>query len=158
MGSWQYNDNMKEKFLVPIVVIGFIALVGGLFTDPGMTWYNSLNLPDITPSGGFIGSVWTVLYILIIISWIQFLKKGERGVPHGLYFINAILNLLWSYIFFSQHNIAGAFVEIWALNLSTVVLIYLLWKDHRLSAYLLLPYFAWVSFATYLNYLILSLN
>lgn len=149
---------MKEKFLVPIVVIGLIALVGGLFTDPGMTWYNTLNLPDITPPGVFIGSVWTVLYVLIIISWIQFLKKGEQRMIHGLYIINAVLNLLWSYIFFAQNNISGAFFEIWILNLSTVCLIYLLWKDYRLSAYLLLPYFVWVSFATYLNYLVLSLN
>lgn len=149
---------MKEKFLVPVLVIGLVGLVGGMFTDPGMTWYNSLNLPSITPSGAFIGSVWTVLYVLIIISWILFLKKGQNPLIHALFFINAILNLLWSYLFFSQHSILGAFSEIWILNLSTVVLIYLLWKRYRLSAQLLIPYFAWVSFATYLNYLILSLN
>lgn len=149
---------MKEKFLVPIVVFGLVALVGGFFTDPGMTWYNSLNLPDITPSGGFIGSVWTILYFLIIASWIRFLQKGGGRWIHGWYFVNAGLNLLWSYIFFSQHNIAGAFVEIWLLNISTLVLICLMWKKYRWSAYLLFPYFIWVSFATYLNYLVLSLN
>lgn len=154
---------MNSKIFAIGFPIGFVALVawvGNVLTMPEIDgWYQTLALPSWTPSGAVIGSVWTVLFILLAIAGILFLKNSKPRERAGflmLYVLNGILNVGWSYLFFNQHNIYGAFVEIWFLNLTIVGLIYLLWRKHRAAAWLLVPYFLWVSFATYLNWQILN--
>jgi tryptophan-rich sensory protein len=126
-----------------------------------MGWYDSLRLPAIAPDGSVIGLVWTVIYILSTIAAILF-WNSPRGknfmLIAGLFLFNAFLNMFWSFLFFTLHLFWWAIAEMVLLNLVNLALILLLWKYNRKSAILLVPYFLWVFFATYLAYLIGSLN
>lgn len=149
-------------FIIPLIVIG-VSVVGSFFTGQGVdTWYQTLSLPSWTPPGSVIGAVWTVLFILVAISALIFWNRAKRGrifwVAVGVFLLNAFLNVLWSYLFFSEHLLFVAFMDIIFLELSIIALIVLIWPLSRSSSALLWPYAAWVAFAGYLNYIIWQLN
>lgn len=155
---------MKIKlnyFVIPIITI-FTALSGSLLTSGGMGWYKTINLPEIAPAGSFIGSVWTIIFILSAWSVIIFWNKREDNkntkIIITLFIVNALLNIFWCFLFFGVHLIGWSIIEMILLNLVNLSLIILLWKKYLFSAMLLTPYFIWVSFATYLAYSIWKLN
>lgn len=69
-----------------------------------------------------------------------------------------IADALWSYLFFSAHQIPLAFWEVILMNLTIIVLVILIWPLLKWASGLLVPYAAWVTFASYLTYSVLSLN
>jgi len=148
-------------FVIPLIVI-LVASVGSLITSSGMGWYNDLNFPAFVPSGSFIGMMWTIIFILTAISVLLFYNKSDRSAHSMmislLFFNNAFLNIFWCSLFFGQHMMGLALVEIFILNAVNLTLILLLWKKYRTSALLLFPYFIWVCVATYLNYSLWLIN
>jgi benzodiazapine receptor len=124
-------------------------------------WYASLAKPSWNPPNAVFGPVWSALYVLMGVSaWLVWRRAGFSGARAGLvlFFVQLILNALWSYLFFGLHRPAFAFVDIvvlWAVILAVVVLF---WQVQRVSAALLLPYLAWVGFASYLNFVLWRLN
>jgi len=148
-------------FTIPAIVI-VVSLLGSLATSSGMGWYNQLSSPRIAPPGGVIGLVWTILFMLIAVAVLVFWNSPARGrnfyLTLGLLIANGLLNILWCVLFFTLHSPAGALVEIFVLNFTIVFLIALFWRSSLWSAILFIPYFLWVSFATYLNYLFWRLN
>jgi benzodiazapine receptor len=124
-------------------------------------WYASLAKPSWNPPNAVFGPVWSALYVLMGVSaWLVWRRAGFSGAGAGLvlFFVQLILNALWSYLFFGLHRPAFAFVDIvvlWAVILAVVVLF---WQVQRVSAALLLPYLAWVGFASYLNFVLWRLN
>jgi len=151
------------KYLLIIAVVLGTSLLGSYFTSLGLgEWYSSLNLPDFTPPGSFIGAVWTTIYILTAIAAILFYRKAKRGPQWKwvtvMFLVNASLNVFWSYLFFTEHLMGVAILKAAALGISVLVLMYLIYPVTRTGALLLAPYAGWVFFATYLNYLIWSLN
>lgn len=152
---------IKTNHIAISLITFFVAVVGSRLTFAGLGWYDNLKLPAIAPDGSVIGLVWTVIYTLSTIAAILFWNtpRGKNFTIIALLFLfNAFLNMLWSLLFFTLHSFLWAIVEMVLLNLVNLVLIALLWKYNRKSAILLVPYFLWVSFATYLAYLIGSLN
>jgi len=154
---------MKIKpnyFVIPAVVF-FVAAIGSYFTDSGMEWYKTINLPSFTPPGWVIGAVWTAIFILSALSALIFWNKG-RGKDFRLivffFLLNAVLNVLWSYLFFSKHLIAASFFEAVFLDITVFILILLIWPVSKLSSVLLLPYFVWVAFASFLTFNVWMLN
>lgn len=159
------NTNSKARWpyvLIPLVTIA-VSVIGSRFTASGMDgWYMSLSLPSIAPPGAFIGIAWTVIFILTTISalivW-RYHKPIKRFYAIWILFlVNAGLNVFWSFLFFNQQRIGGAVLEAAVLGLSVFGLIVLIWPISRVAASLLVPYAGWVTFATYLNYLIWQLN
>lgn len=155
---------MKNKLyliVIPLITIA-IASLGSLITAGGMAWYGTLKFLSIAPPGGFIGAVWTVIFILATISAILFWRKRSDNPADNavvvLFLLNAILNILWSVIFFGLYLIGFSIIEMILLNATTMALVILLWRRHLASAILLLPYVLWVSFATYLAMSIWKLN
>jgi len=151
------------KYLIIGAVVITVSLLGGYFTSLGLgEWYNSLNLPEFTPPGSLIGSIWTIIYILTAIAALLFYSKAQRGSQWKwvtvMFLVNASLNVFWSYLFFTEHLIGVAVLKAAALGLSVLALIYLIYPVSRIGAILLIPYASWVFFATYLNYLIWTLN
>ena len=126
-----------------------------------MDWYNTLNKPLLTPPNEIFTSVWIILYILMGISFIIYIKSGiNKEKIKGLvcFFLQLLLNFSWGSIFFSMKNISIALIVVclmWIFTLLTVVFFY---KQSKISAILLIPYFLWISFAIYLNYEFLKLN
>lgn len=139
------------------------GLIGSIFTFSAIPgWYSSLNKPTFSPPNWIFGPVWTTLYILMGIAlylvWKMGLKKKEVNIAFNLFLVHLLINALWSIVFFGMKEIFLALIVILILWVMIVVLIKLFWKINRNSAYILLPYLAWVSFATILNFSIWQLN
>lgn len=105
--------------------------------------------------------VWITLYTLMGIA--AYLVWQQRSLPEArlalwVYGIHLVFNALWSILFFGLKNPALAFGEILILLALIVVTTALFWRIHPAAGLLLIPYLAWVSFATYLNYTIWRLN
>ncbi len=149
-----------HNIVIPLVTI-IIALAGSQLTSQGMKWYGTLKKPSWTPGGGFIGAIWTIIFILAAVSALIFLNllAEQADISIGLLFvINGALNVFWSYIFFFRHHLGLAIIEMCVLNLSILLLMYLIWPLSTIAALLLLPYFLWVCFATYIAVIVRNLN
>lgn len=157
---------MKNKLLYILISVSICLLVGavsGYATQSSVTdWYSELAKPSFNPPNWVFGPVWTVLYIMMGIAAGLVWAKGfyHKWVKTAMYhFIFQLLfNALWSIVFFGFRFPAGALVIIVVL----VILIGLTYKWFRIvdrtAAYLLIPYFLWVCFATVLNLRIWMLN
>jgi len=144
--------------------MSLVAMVfGGLFTSPAIRsgWYGLLQKPSFNPPGWIFGPVWTVLYILMAVSaWLVWEKAGQAPVKVALslFFVQLLLNVTWSLLFFGMGRPDLAFAEIlvlWALILTVTLLFY---RIRPAASLLMLPYLAWVSFAVVLNGFIWRLN
>ncbi|MBX7533446.1 tryptophan-rich sensory protein [Qipengyuania sp. 1XM1-15A] len=147
-------------FLVPLVVLlGFVA--GQLGPGPESAWFQSLEKPSIFPEPKWFGIVWSILYVMIGLSVALVASAwGARGRTAALiaFALHFLLNLAWSPTFFGMQQMSAALVVIVLIFLSLLVVIALFWKVRGLAALLLVPYLAWVCFATLLNYEFLQLN
>ena len=124
-------------------------------------WYYSLNKSPLTPPEAVFPIVWTILYIMIAISLFFYIKDGfrqEKIIPLVIFITQIILNLLWTPVFFESHDIKLAFFIIIALIILVFINIILFYKKSKTAAFLLIPYFLWLIFASYLNYEIIKLN
>lgn len=151
-------------YIISIVAVFLLSFLGSIITDYGMPWYDGINLPGFTPEGSVIGMIWSIIFILILISVLLFLKNNKEkkelrfNLIVSLFIANAVLNILWSALFFAWNLLFLSIIEMIVLNLTTLLLIVFLWKNNKVSSILLWPYFLWVAFATYLAYSIYLLN
>ncbi|WP_299899735.1 TspO/MBR family protein [uncultured Ruegeria sp.] len=146
-----------------LIRIAFLALMlgGGILigtlTAPG-DWYAQLSKPAFNPPNWIFGPVWTVLYVLIAMAgWRQF-ETDRSSAAMKLWWAQMALNFLWSPTFFVLQLPWFALVVILALLIVIVVFIARVRNSDRVSALAFLPYFAWVAFATALNFSIAILN
>jgi len=138
------------------IVIGVGGLIGAT-TAPG-TWYEGLAKPPFNPPNWVFGPVWFTLYVLIAIAgWRTFLRD-RRGTAMKLWYGQMLLNWLWSPVWFTLHLIWPAFVIVAALDVVVIAFIAASWSRDRVSAWLFVPYAAWVSFASLLNLSVGLLN
>ena len=124
-------------------------------------WYDNLNKPPLTPPDWIFSPVWTVLYIMIALSFYVFLRsyKGEEGRGiYGLLAVHVISNLIWSPLFFGLQSPLLALLDIFILIITLSIIINLFRKIKKSAALLLCPYLGWVLFAAYLNAGIWILN
>jgi benzodiazapine receptor len=151
-----------------VVLIAFVAVcltvgaIGGLATAPAIpTWYATLAKPSFNPPNWVFGPVWTALYILMAIAaWLVWRVSGWQRARTALYlfFLQLTLNSVWSFIFFGFHRIGLALLVIVLLLAAIAVTAWAFRPHSRLAAILLLPYWAWVAFATVLNTALWRLN
>ena len=124
-------------------------------------WYNLLAKPPLTPPAWVFAPAWVFLYLTILVSLILFTTKrrGQNKVNGYIYFIiQLLLNIIWVPLFFIQKNAGLAFIDIIFLDVFVFLIIKEFYKTSQSSAIILIPYFMWVLFATYLNGGILFLN
>jgi tryptophan-rich sensory protein len=142
-----------------LVLSALVASFGGLF-QPG-DWYLALSKPAWTPPGWIFGPVWTFLYIaMAVAAWLVWKTGGWSANRPALavYGLQLILNGAWSWIFFGEHRIGWALVDIIGLFILISITMSLFWRRRRAAGWLLLPYAVWVGFASVLNYYIVILN
>jgi benzodiazapine receptor len=145
-----------------IIVCQGVGLLGGRWTAPEIpTWYRGLRKPWFNPPGWVFAPVWTALYLLMAIAAWQVAETGyspRRTAALLLFAAQLALNLAWSWIFFRRHAIRAALVEIvlmWlAIGAATVAFARII----PAAGWLMVPYWAWVSFAALLNAAIARLN
>lgn len=156
----------RTKQIIALVVslgIAFsVAWMGTFFTDLSIgTWYPTLIKPAWTPSGATIGLIWTILYgLMAIAAWVVWLDGGVKRQRHplGLYALQLLLNLGWTFVFFGLRSPGIALVEIGVLWMAILVTSVSFWRTSRLAGALMVPYLIWVSFAAALNAKIWRLN
>ncbi|MCB1117835.1 MAG: tryptophan-rich sensory protein [Chlamydiia bacterium] len=153
---------MKISTIVIVLLVLLTLFLGGEFTKSGMEWYKTLNKPYINPPGTLISFVWLVLFTLIAICLIRVWNLKPRPTEFKsviiLFAVNGVLNMGWSYLFFSKQLMLTALFEMSLLWLTICALIYLIRRFSHLSAFLLIPYALWVLFAGYLNFELWRLN
>ena len=124
-------------------------------------WYNSLTKPFLSPPSSIFRPVWSILYVLIIVSFILYaLKHSEINKLKGYIFfgIQMILNGLWTPVFFYFKNMELAFVCIILMDIFVFLTIKEFYKISKTASLILIPYFIWILFATYLNFGYIRLN
>lgn len=145
-----------SKLILSISLCLGAGILGSFFTVSAIpTWYATLNKPSFSPPNWIFGPVWTILYILM--GYSLYLVWSKRKVP-VVFWIQLFLNAIWSIIFFGMRNPALALIDIVALWIAIVLTMKAFYKINKLASYLLIPYLAWVSFATILNLAIMLLN
>ena len=132
------------------------GVLGSVFTTSSIpTWYATLNKPVFSPPNWVFAPVWTILYIMMGLS--LYLIWTKKKVP-TIFWIQLILNVAWSIIFFGLKNPTLALIDIVALWTAIFVTIKSFYKINRLAGNLLIPYLLWVTFASILNLAIVILN
>ncbi|MET0574197.1 MAG: TspO/MBR family protein [Pedobacter agri] len=157
---------MKFKpiaFIVNIAITLGIGALGGWATEQSVkTWYPTLHKPSFNPPNWLFAPVWTTLYILIgIAAYLVWMKRDKiEHLPRtiAIYFIQLILNLAWSFIFFYLHEIGFALFEIIILLMIIIANAITFYKIDKWAGILFIPYILWVSFASFLTYNIFILN
>lgn len=146
-------------FLAACYAVSAVGTLSAVSAIP--TWYAALNKPSFNPPNWIFGPVWTVLYAMMAVAaWLVWrtAPSSRRTAALTLYALQLVLNFLWTPTFFSLHAIAAALVIIVLLWLAILVTTILFWPLNRPAAWMMLPYLAWVTFATALNFEILRLN
>ncbi len=136
-----------------------VGLVGSLVTMPNLPgWYAGLAKPTWTPPDWLFGPVWTTLYCLMgVAAWLVWRRVGWSR-PLAWFAVQLLLNAAWSWLFFGLHSPFAGLIDIvllWAAIAATVLAF---WRVSRLAAILMLPYWAWVSYAAALNFAIWQMN
>ena len=137
------------------------AALGGFASANAEPFYRQLIRPGWAPPAWLFAPVWSALYLLMgIAAWLVWRPHGFRKASSALslFLIQLAANSLWTWLFFVWRLGAFAFVEIvvlWVLILGTVIAF---WRERPIAAALLLPYLAWVTFASALSYSIWKRN
>lgn len=155
----------RRKFpllVFSILLPQLVGTAGALFTFPSIaSWYIYLEKPLLTPPNWIFGPVWTALYIMMGISLFLIMRKKPTGkIVRGvqLFLLQLFLNLLWSIVFFGFQSVLFGVVVIVLMWCAIVATIFSFSTISRTASFLLLPYLAWVTFASYLNIAIFWLN
>ncbi len=148
-------------FIVPtVMLLGFLSgQVSGSSADS--YWFQTLEKPALFPPPATFGLVWSVLYFmmglalaLVCAAW----GSRLRVAAIIAFVVQFVLNLAWSPIFFGWHEMGLALGVIIAMDVAVVITAVLFFKVRKWAGLLLLPYLAWILFATLLNYQFLQLN
>lgn len=158
------EDRPVVSLLIAVLVVEVVGASGSIFTMQGLAeWYGTLEQPALAPPNWVFGPVWTALFALIGVAawlvWRQARSQPDDVQIAGIVFvIHFLVNLAWSGVFFGLEAIGlalGVILLLLALIVATM------WTFARVdwrAAVLLVPYLAWVTFATYLNYQFWVLN
>lgn len=151
------------KLVIAIAIPLAIGSLAGFFTASSVNgWYTTLVKPSFNPPNWLFAPVWTSLYIMMGIAFFLIWKSNANDVVKRtavtLYIIQLALNFCWSFIFFYAEQPGWALVDIVLMWIFILLTIRWFGKISSVSAWLLVPYICWVSFATVLNYAIWTLN
>jgi benzodiazapine receptor len=145
--------------LIPFAVaVTAAALLGVLGVNGTSAEYQNLNQPSWAPPSWLFGPVWTILYAMIAVAgWLVWRRTGwNRALT--VYAAQLVLNAIWTPIFFGFGRYGLALIDIVLMWLLIGATIFLFRPVSRVAAWLLVPYWAWVTFATALNAAIWSAN
>lgn len=146
-------------FTVPLIV--FLGLTAGRLGSPDTIWFQSLIKPDIFPPPAAFGIAWTILYVMIGLALALVCSAwGARGrlLALGLFAFHFLFNLAWTPVFFGMQDMQNGLYVLIAVVVTLLPVIWAFWRVRRMAALLLLPYLAWVMFASVLNYEFIRAN
>lgn len=144
------------KFILCIIITEGAGIIGSFTTISSVrTWYPQLVKPSFNPPSWIFAPVWTLLFFLMGVAlYLVWTKKNNLF----WFWVQLVLNVIWSYLFFGFHSPSFAFFEIILLWFAILFTIIKFWSYNKNASILLIPYLAWVSFASFLNLTIALLN
>lgn len=151
------------KLVASIIVCQLAGLIGSLATVPAIpTWYESLKKPFFNPPNWIFGPVWTGLYALmgvsLFLAWQRRKDNSQVNIALVFFFLQLMLNVLWSMAFFGLRSPLLGLMDIVLLWTAIFLTIRKFLNISRTAALLLVPYILWVSFAVLLNFSLWVLN
>lgn len=160
---------MPRNRLVDLIVLAFFvalclvigALGASVVATSVDTWYADLAKPSFTPPDRVFGPVWTVLYVLMAIAAWRVWRAADRDTRRGpltLFALQLALTLGWTVVFFGLQKIGAAVATLVVLDVGVAVTMLAFRPIDRWAGLLMVPYLAWVVFATVLNIAIWRLN
>jgi tryptophan-rich sensory protein len=164
------RDELTSRTLAMTSVFGLIiscaisfaaAGMGAMATSRAPEFYSSLSRPAWAPPSSAFGPVWTVLYALMAVAaWLVWREKGISGalLPLGLFIVQLVFNMLWSWIFFAWKRGPMAEIEIVVLLVLIALTLIQFWRVRPLAGALMLPYLLWVAYATALTFALVQRN
>jgi len=159
-----YNTYMlKNKilsFVLFLIITYSASFIGGMatisFKEP---WYSELIKSNFNPPDWIFAPVWTMLYFLMTLAiWFFWHSKKRDMNTVYIYFIHILFNTTWSVVFFAYHNILLALINLMILLGLIIILILRFMRVNKTSAYLMIPYLLWSSYALFLNFNLFLLN
>lgn len=164
MGNvFKVDGKVKIKALIISILITLGA--GAIVSLAGRAYFNDylkLNKPIFSPPSFTFPLVWTILYILMAMAVYRVYLKKYSGINTfkaiSLYSVQLFLNILWPYLFFNLRLYGVSFLELLLLYCFMLLTTFEFLKKDKLSAFLMIPYIIWVSFAGVLNYAIWMMN
>lgn len=136
-----------KSILIPVIVGGIVGFAISKFID-----YNSLQKPPLAPPGIVFPIVWTILYILMGISYGILESNGQTNPEiNFIYYLQLGVNALWSIFFFVLKWRLFSFIWILLLAVLVAIMIYKFYQQNKVAGLLQIPYLVWVLFASYLN-------
>lgn len=167
MGQIASQSQLRMAFvrralvLVPLILL--LGMVSGWLANSGYgnPWFDALRKPAIMPPGWAFGVAWTILYVLMGFALALVVSaRGARGrrVAIAFFAVQLVLNLAWSPLFFAAHQVTAALALIGILLVVVVMTTWRFLRIRPIAGLLLLPYLAWLIFATVLNFELMRLN
>jgi tryptophan-rich sensory protein len=153
-------DLLALAFFVALC-LGIGALGASVVATSVDTWYAALAKPSFTPPDQVFGPVWTALYVLMAVAAWRVWRAADRDTTRGpltLFALQLALTLGWTVVFFGLQKIGAAVATIVVLDVGVVVTTLAFRPLDRWAGRLMVPYLAWVAFATVLNIAIWRLN
>lgn len=148
--------------------LGLLAWLGVAFAAAGVgaiasvdagAFYAQLVKPAWAPPASVFGPVWSVLYLLMgIAAWLVWREQGARASALALFLVQLAANALWSWLFFAWRNGAAAFADVMVLLLLVAATVAAFGRIRRAASLLLVPYLAWVCFASALTWAVWQAN
>ncbi|MEO1701130.1 MAG: TspO/MBR family protein [Pseudomonadota bacterium] len=150
---------MKRWATFAIFLIATMSLGGviGASTPPG-EWYDNLSKPVFNPPDWVFAPVWTVLYAMVAFAGWRSWDRAAISPSTRLWFIQFVINLTWSPVFFGLQMMGFALIIIIFMIALTVAFIASSWKTDQIAALFMVPYLAWISFAALLNATLWAMN
>jgi tryptophan-rich sensory protein len=163
MNAAEFSSTSKTRrrlALIGWLALSFAASISGVFVST-KGWYAGLTKPPWNPPAWVFGPAWTTLYVLMAVAaWLVWREGGwkRQRFPLGLFLLQWLLNALWTPLFFGMHCSGLAVAEIILLWLALAATLWSFWRVRKTAGVLLVPYLAWVTFASALNFAIWRLN
>jgi len=146
-----------------ILILQILAFLTSYFVTENAVngWYQSIHKSPLNPPDWVFAPVWTILYAMLAVAlWHLWRGRKNPTLHKALIFfvVQLVLNYTWSPVFFGIGAFGLAFIIITTMVGLTVATMMLCWNSKRLVTWLLIPYLCWITFASHLNFAIMSLN
>ena len=155
------RSSQVSGFLGWVAITFVAATLGAWASTSAASFYATLTLPAWAPPASVFGPVWTLLYAMMAVAaWLAWRERGWRGARPALllYLVQLAANALWSWLFFGWKLGALAFADILVLIVLVCATIVAFARIRPAAAVLLLPYLAWILFASALNFAVWRAN
>ena len=146
---------MKKIIIFIPIILG--TIIGILLMD-SYVFYQGLIKPPLAPPNWLFPIAWSILYLLMGISYYKIIDKTDDVIVRQIYRIQLFFNLVWPVIFFVFELLLLSSIWIVCLDVLVIIMIYMFYKIDSKAGLLQIPYLIWILFATYLNISIFILN